>query len=50
MWTEITKDLVIKEAIEEMNYGFEESENHFYVIEYLQYVGFLHKVSICGFY
>ena len=41
MWTEITKDLVIREAIEKMGYGFEETENHFYVIEYLQYVSHL---------
>lgn len=38
MWTEVTKDLVIREAIEEMGYEFEEAENFFYVIEYLRYV------------
>jgi len=38
MWTEITKDLVVKEAIEELGYDFEETEFFFYVIEYLRYV------------
>lgn len=38
MWTEITKDLVVKEAIEELGYDFEETEYFFYVIEYLRYV------------
>lgn len=38
MWTEITKDLVIKEAIDEMGYEYEETEYFFYVIEYLRYV------------
>jgi hypothetical protein len=32
MWTEITKDLVLKEAIEEMGYGYEETEYYFYVM------------------
>jgi len=38
MWTEVTKDLVIKEAIEEMGYQYEDSEHFFYVMEYLKYV------------
>jgi hypothetical protein len=38
MWTEITKDLVIREAIEKMGYDFEETEYFFYVIQYLRYV------------
>lgn len=38
MWTEVTKDLVIKEAIEHMGYSFEETEEFFYVMEYLKYV------------
>ena len=38
MWTEITKDLVIKEAIEGCGYDFEETEFFFYVMEYLRYV------------
>lgn len=40
MWTEVTKDLVIREAIEECGYEYEETEEHFYVIEYLRYVSF----------
>lgn len=38
MWTEVTKDLVIKEAIDEMGYEFEETDDYFYVMEYLRYV------------
>lgn len=40
LWTEITKDLVVKEAIEEMGYEFEETEDFYYVIAYLRYVSF----------
>lgn len=38
MWTEITKDLVIKEAIQAQGYQFEETEFFYYVMEYLRYV------------
>jgi hypothetical protein len=38
MWTEITKDLVVKEAIEGYGYEYEETEWFFYVMEYLRYV------------
>ncbi len=38
MWTEITKDLVVREAIEQMGYEYEETEYFFYVMEYLRYV------------
>lgn len=38
MWTEITKDLVVKEAIEQRGYDYEETEYFFYVMEYLRYV------------
>lgn len=38
MWTEITKDLVKKEAIEYMRYQYEETDDFFYVMEYLKYV------------
>jgi hypothetical protein len=38
MWTEITKDLVIKDAIESMHYDYEETDDFFYVMEYLRYV------------
>ncbi|KAM0255823.1 hypothetical protein ACHAQJ_005410 [Trichoderma viride] len=37
MWTEITKDLVIREAIEELNYEYEETDQFFYVMDYLKY-------------
>ena len=35
MWTEITKDLVIREAIEKMGYSYEETPQFFYVMDYL---------------
>lgn len=38
MWTEVTKDLVLKEAIESFGYEYEETEFFYYVMEYLQYV------------
>lgn len=38
MWTELTKDLVVKEAIEYMGYDYEETEYFFYVMKYLRYV------------
>jgi hypothetical protein len=38
MWTEVTKDLVLREAIEQMGYSCEETEDFFYVMEYLKYV------------
>lgn len=38
MWTEITKDLVCKEAIDEAGYDYEETEFFFYVMVYLRYV------------
>jgi len=38
MWTEVTKDLVLREAIDGMGYRCEESEDFFYVMEYLRYV------------
>lgn len=38
MWTEITKDLVIREAIEQLGYEFDETEYFFYIIAYLKYV------------
>lgn len=39
MWTEVTKDLVVREAIEECGYDYEETELFFYVMQYLKYVG-----------
>lgn len=38
LWTEITKDLVVKEAIQEMGYEYEETEDFYYIIAYLRYV------------
>jgi hypothetical protein len=40
MWTEITKDLVVREALERLGYEYEETEWFFYVMEYLKYVSF----------
>lgn len=40
LWTEITKDLVTRDAIEQMGYDFEETEFFFYIIQYLRYVRF----------
>jgi hypothetical protein len=40
MWTEITKDLVVKEAIEDLGYDYEETEYFYYVFQYLKYVSF----------
>ncbi|KXJ93700.1 hypothetical protein Micbo1qcDRAFT_158554 [Microdochium bolleyi] len=37
MWTEITKDLVIREAIHKCGYTCEETEYFFYVMQYLSY-------------
>jgi hypothetical protein len=41
MWTEITKDLVVREAIEKLGYEYEETEFFFYVMQYLRYVSFM---------
>jgi hypothetical protein len=35
LWTEITKDLVTREAIEDLNYPYEETEFFYYIFEYL---------------
>ncbi|EAW12726.1 uncharacterized protein ACLA_011530 [Aspergillus clavatus NRRL 1] len=37
LWTEITKDLVVREAIERAGYEFEETESFYYIFSYLQY-------------
>jgi hypothetical protein len=37
-WTEITKDLVCREAIQELGYEFEETEHVYYIVEYLAHV------------
>lgn len=46
LWTEITKDLVVREAIEEMGYDFEETEYFYYVIQYLRYEDVLQLVQL----
>jgi hypothetical protein len=40
LWTEITKDLVVKEAIDELGYDYEETEFFYYILQYLRYVSF----------
>jgi hypothetical protein len=49
LWTEITKDLVVKEAIDQMGYDYEETEFFYYVLTYLRYVSllFLLCLDIC---
>ncbi|KAI1328732.1 hypothetical protein F5Y16DRAFT_368558 [Xylariaceae sp. FL0255] len=46
MWTEITKDLVLREAIERMGYEYEETEWFFYVMQYLRYEDVLELVNL----
>ncbi|TAQ83105.1 hypothetical protein B7494_g8570 [Chlorociboria aeruginascens] len=46
LWTEITKDLVVREAIEQMGYDFEETEFFYYVIQYLGYEDVLELVQL----
>jgi hypothetical protein len=41
MWTEVTKDLVLREAIDGMGYRCEETDDFFYIMEYLRYVRIL---------
>lgn len=38
MWTEITKDLVTRQAIDELGYEYEETEFFYYILTYLRYV------------
>ena len=44
MWTEITKDLVSQEALRESGKEYEETEQFYYVMEYLRYVRPLHTL------
>jgi len=46
MWTEISKDLVIKEAIEQMGYEYEDTPMFFYVMSYLKYDDVLQLVEL----
>ncbi|PLB37958.1 uncharacterized protein BDW47DRAFT_33208 [Aspergillus candidus] len=45
LWTEITKDLVVKEAIERIGYEYEETASSYYVFSYLQYVSWMRSFS-----
>lgn len=47
LWTEVTKDLVVKEAIQEMGYEFEETSDFYYIIAYLRYVSFPLLLTSC---
>lgn len=38
MWTELTKDLVLRDAIDSFGYEYEETEFFFYIMDYLRYV------------
>jgi hypothetical protein len=38
LWTEITKDLVVKEAITQVGYEFEETDDFYYIMSFLKYV------------
>ncbi|KAG9232266.1 hypothetical protein BJ875DRAFT_90146 [Amylocarpus encephaloides] len=46
LWTEITKDLVVEEAIKELGYDYEETEFFYYVIQYLRYEDVLELVQL----
>ncbi|KAH7081397.1 hypothetical protein BKA63DRAFT_561942 [Paraphoma chrysanthemicola] len=46
MWTEVTKDLVIREAIDQMGYSCEETDDFFYIMEYLRYEDVLQLVEL----
>ncbi|KAI0204135.1 hypothetical protein F4808DRAFT_414875 [Astrocystis sublimbata] len=46
MWTEVTKDLVSREAIERLGYDYEETEWFFYVMQYLRYEDVLELVDV----
>lgn len=40
-WTEINKELVVREAIERLGYEFEETRRHYYVFSFLEQVSFV---------
>lgn len=42
-WTEITKKLVVKEAIEQMGYEYEETRSCYYIFSYLKSVCIAHR-------
>lgn len=45
LWTEITKNLVLKEAIERAGYEFEETEYFYYIFAFLEHVSLGLSVS-----
>lgn len=49
-WTEITKDLVIREAIERLGYEFEETRTFYYIFSYLEPVSQVGLESTAGIY
>lgn len=49
-WTEITKDLVVREAIERLGYEFEETRTFYYVFSYLEPVSQVDLESTAGIY
>lgn len=46
LWTEITKDLVVREAIERAGYEYEETDQFYYIFAYLHYVRSTVQTSI----
>ncbi|EEH42562.2 uncharacterized protein PADG_07382 [Paracoccidioides brasiliensis Pb18] len=46
LWTEITKDLVVKEAIERLGYSYEETQHFYYIFAYLKYDDVEHLVAV----
>ncbi|KYK57947.1 hypothetical protein DCS_04960 [Drechmeria coniospora] len=46
MWTEMTKDLVTREAIEQMGYEYEETKWFYYIMSYLPYDEVLHLIEL----
>lgn len=47
-WTEITKELVVREAIERMGYEHEEMRHSYYIFSYLEPVRFHHLTVLPG--
>ncbi|KAI6250677.1 hypothetical protein HI914_00413 [Erysiphe necator] len=46
LWTEITKDLVVREAIVKMGYEFEETRYFFYIFQYLHYEEIMQLIKL----
>ncbi|OJD19329.1 hypothetical protein AJ78_00688 [Emergomyces pasteurianus Ep9510] len=46
LWTEITKDLVVKEAIERAGYDYEETQYFYYIFAYLKYDDIANLVAL----